>query len=263
MLEGFTKRQFSAPLADGHRVSHDVYSQGTGPATIVIIQELPGIGPETLSLADVFLARGFRVVLPHLLGPLGKISMAGNLVRVFCMRRQFKLFEKNQSSPIVDWLKALCKSEQADDTARKIGVVGMCLTGNFALSLIADDSVLAAVASQPSLPFNDQNALHMSDNEIAAARAQIDQKGSVLALRFQGDPLCKAPKFAAIDQAFNQDAQRVELIELPGKGHSVLTLDLLKGGKPAQAALDSVLGYFESRLQKPEKRGLHSTALKT
>jgi len=68
----------------------------------------------------------------------------------------------------------------------------MCLTGNFALSLIADDAVLAAVASQPSLPFNDQNALHMSSDEIASARASIDQKGSVLALRFEGDPLCRA-----------------------------------------------------------------------
>lgn len=249
MLEVFTKRQFSAALSDGHQVSHDVYSRGEGPATVVIIQELPGIGPETLSLADVFVDRGFKVVLPHLLGPLGKISLIGNLVRVFCMRREFKLFEKNQSSPIVDWLKALCRDEQKTNNACRIGVIGMCLTGNFALSLIADDAVLAAVASQPSLPFNDQEALHLSPDEITAARAQIDQKGPVLALRFEDDPLCRAPKFSAIDQAFNDDAQRVEMVEIPGKGHSVLTLDLIKGGAPAQAALDKVLGYFESRLK--------------
>ncbi|MGB1342917.1 MAG: dienelactone hydrolase family protein [Pseudomonadales bacterium] len=249
MLEGYTKRQFSAALSDGHQVSHDVYSRGDGPATIIIIQELPGIGPETLSLADAFFTRGFRVVMPHLLGPLGKVSLVGNLIRVFCMRRQFKLFEKNQSSPIVDWLKALCRDEQGSNNTRRIGVVGMCLTGNFALSLIADDAVLAAVASQPSLPFNDQEALHMSTDEIAAARASIDQKGNVLALRFEGDPLCRAPKFEAIDHAFNDETRRVEMIELPGKGHSVLTLDLIKGGAPARAALDKVLNYFESRLQ--------------
>ena len=249
MLEVFTKRQFSAALSDGHQVSHDIYSRGEGPATVVIIQELPGIGPETLSLADVFVDRGFKVVLPHLLGPLGKISLIGNLVRVFCMRREFKLFEKNQSSPIVDWLKALCRDEQKTNNACRIGVIGMCLTGNFALSLIADDAVLAAVASQPSLPFNDQEALHLSPDEITAARAQIDQKGPVLALRFEDDPLCRAPKFSAIDQAFNDDARRVEMVEIPGKGHSVLTLDLIKGGAPAQAALDKVLSYFESRLK--------------
>ena len=249
MLEGFAKRQFAAACSDGYRVRHDVYSRGEGPATVVIIQELPGIGPETLSLADVFVDRGFKVVLPHLLGPLGKISLIGNLVRVFCMRREFKLFEKNQSSPIVDWLKALCRDEQKTNNACRIGVIGMCLTGNFALSLIADDAVLAAVASQPSLPFNDQEALHLSPDEITAARAQIDQKGPVLALRFEDDPLCRAPKFSAIDQAFNDDARRVEMVEIPGKGHSVLTLDLIKGGAPAQAALDKVLGYFESRLK--------------
>ena len=57
MLEGFAKRQFAAACSDGYRVRHDVYSRGEGPATVMIIQELPGIGPETLSLADAFIAR--------------------------------------------------------------------------------------------------------------------------------------------------------------------------------------------------------------
>ena len=58
----------------------------------MIIQELPGIGPETLRLADEFVAAGFTVVLPHLFGPLGKTDLAGNMLRVLCMRREFRLF---------------------------------------------------------------------------------------------------------------------------------------------------------------------------
>jgi len=249
MLESFQVRSFTAPLSDGTEVSHDVYSKGDSNACVVIIQELPGIGPETVSLANTFVERGFRVVLPHLFGPLGRISMLGNTVRVFCMRREFSLFTKNRSSPIVDWLKALCRDVASEQGATGVGVIGMCLTGNFAISLMADESVLAGVASQPSMPLLKHDALHMSDAEIDAARERLDTHGSMMALRFEGDPLCNARKFAAIDEAFNDDRERINLVELPGKGHSVLTLDLIKGGEPAQQALQGVLSYFSERLK--------------
>ena len=249
MLESFQVRKFTAPLADGTEVSHDVYSKGDSAACVVIIQELPGIGPETISLANTFVERGFRVVLPHLFGPLGKISLGGNTLRVFCMRREFTLFTSNRSSPVVDWLRALCADLKAHQGASGVGVIGMCLTGNFAISLMADDSVLAGVASQPSMPIMKQDDLHMSPQEVADARSGLDQKGPMLALRFSGDPMCTGRKFAAIDRAFNDDKERIKLVELPGKGHSVLTLDLIKGGEPAQQALADVLSYFTEKLK--------------
>ncbi len=249
MLESFQIRNFTAPLADGTPVSHDVYSKGDGGACVVIIQELPGIGPETISLANTFVERGFRVVLPHLFGPLGKISLGGNTLRVFCMRKEFTLFTSHKSSPIVDWLRALCQDLKANHDASGVGVIGMCLTGNFAISLMADDSVLAGVASQPSMPLMKQDDLHMSSEEVAAAREGIDQKGRMMALRFSGDPLCTGRKFAAIAKAFNDDKERIKLVELPGKGHSVLTLDLIKGGESAQHALNEVLDYFTEQLK--------------
>jgi len=248
MLNGYDKRTFTAPLTGGEDVTHDVYTKGTGGACVVIIQELPGIGPETLSLAEKFVERGFRVVLPHLFGPLGRISLLGNMARVFCMRREFKLFESNRSSPVVDWLKALCGDLRLEHRADAVGVIGMCLTGNFAISLMADENVLAGVASQPSMPLNRQHALHMSEEEIAQARSRLDEHGPMMALRFEGDPLCTATKFKTIGDTFNDDKQRIRLVELPGKGHSVLPLDLIKGGEPAQQALDDVLGYFADKL---------------
>lgn len=246
-LDDYAKRTFAAPAA-GHTITHDVYSKGDAAATVVIIQELPGIGQETISLAETFVSSGFRVVLPHLFGPIGRVSMAGNLARVFCMRREFKLFEKNQASPIVDWLKALCVDLREAGDGNAVGVIGMCLTGNFAISLMADDSVLAGVASQPSMPLMDQRTLHMSAAEISQARDRLDEHGPMLALRFSGDKLCTAEKFRTIEQTFNDDAQRIKLVELPGNGHSVLTLDLIKGGEPAQHALQEVLTYFRNKL---------------
>lgn len=249
MLESFQVDNFTAPLADGTAVSHDVYSKGDSDACVVIIQELPGIGPETISLANTFVEQGFRVVLPHLFGPLGKVAIGANALRVFCMRKEFTLFSSNKSSPIVDWLRALCRDLKANRGAQGVGVIGMCLTGNFAISLMADDSVLAGVASQPSMPLLKQDDLHMSTDEVAAVRDGLDQKGAMMALRFSGDPLCTGRKFAAISQAFNDDKERIKLVELPGKGHSVLTLDLIKGGEPAQQALTDVLDYFTVRLK--------------
>ena len=248
MLDTFNQSSFEAPLADGTIVCHDVYTKGESDAVVVVVQELPGIGAETIELADILVSNGFRVVLPHLFGPLGRTSMLGNTLRVFCMRKEFQLFAKQKSSPIVDWLRALCLDLKQNHNARAIGVIGMCLTGNFAMSLMADDNVLAGVASQPSMPIGDQNELHMYPHEIIAARKRLESHGPMLALRFKEDPLCTAKKFDAIDRAFNRDQQRIKLVELPGKGHSVLTLDLRRAGEFGEQALDEVLNYFKTKL---------------
>lgn len=241
---------FSAACTNGTNICHDVYRRGSG-APVVIIQELPGIDPETLRLADEFVARGFEIILPHLFGPLEKTSTGGNLIRIFCMRKEFNLFTKNRSSPIVDWLKALCREIKTERQAPGVGVIGMCLTGNFAISLMGDDSVLAAVSSQPSMPLMKSSKLHMSTQDIATIRQRIDDTAPMHAYRFAGDPLCNAAKFEAIDNAFNSDGvTRVATHTLPGKGHSVLTLDFVdESGHPTRAALDDILDYFSSQLR--------------
>lgn len=241
---------FTATTQAENNISHDVYRRGRG-APIVIIQELPGIGPETLRLADEFVANGFEVVLPHLFGPLEKVAMAGNLLRVFCMRREFHLFQANGSSPVVDWLKALCQEVKSQGDYNGVGVIGMCLTGNFALSLMGDDSVLAAVSSQPSMPILKPSDLHMSEQDIATIRSRIDSTAPIHAYRFAEDTLCTATKYEAIDKAFNEDGSiRVVTHTLPGPGHSVLTLDFVdEQGHPTREALNDILGYFAAQLR--------------
>lgn len=247
-MSAYQSAPFSATCSDGAQITHDVYRRGSG-APVVLIQELPGIGPETLRLADEFVANGFEIVLPHLFGPLGKVSTGGNLLRVFCMRREFHLFENNRSSPIVDWLKALCRDVRGN--RKGVGVIGMCLTGNFAISLMGDDNVLAAVSSQPSMPLMKAGELHMSAEDIDTIRARIEATAPIHAYRFAGDPMCNAVKYKAIDAAFNNDGiTRVHTHTLPGKGHSVLTLDFVdEQGHPTRAAMDEILAYFDSQLK--------------
>ncbi|NND69509.1 MAG: dienelactone hydrolase [Halioglobus sp.] len=248
-ISQFERSSFTATIAGKHEVTHDIYYRGNGPP-VVLIQELPGIGKETLRLADKLVEAGFSVVLPHLFGPLEKTSMAGNLVRVMCMRKEFALFAANRSSPIVDWLRALCKDVRDSRNAKGVGVIGMCLTGNFAISLIGDDSVLAAVSSQPAMPFHRQDALHMSEDEVQQARHGLEQSGPMLGFRFEGDKLSTKAKFACIQAAFNDDGvERVRLCTLPGDGHSVFTLDFVdEQGHPTHEALEQVIEYFNERL---------------
>ena len=177
-ITDYDSAPFSANCSAGQTISHDVYRRGRG-APIIIIQELPGIGPETMRLADEFVEHGFEVILPHLFGPLEKVSISGNLMRVFCMRKEFSLFEANGSSPIVDWLKALCRDVKTRTQTRGVGVIGMCLTGNFAISLMSDESVLAAVSSQPSMPLLKPTKLHMSAAEIGTIRQRIDDTAPI------------------------------------------------------------------------------------
>ncbi len=248
MLEGFEQRPFSFTLTNGDTIQHDIYEKGTGPV-IVILQELPGIYADTLKFADKMVAAGFRVVLPHLFGPLGKFAIGRNVARLFCVRREINIFARNQSSPVVEWLKALCRDARERYDVSGVGVIGMCLSGNFAISLMADDSVLASVASQPSLPLFSQKSLHMSDADIAAVSQRLDSRGPMLSFKFQGDKLCTQAKFDAIDSAFNGDKERIKLTQIPGNKHALLTAHFIEGeNSPTQQVLTEVIAYFSDKL---------------
>ncbi|MGF1454916.1 MAG: dienelactone hydrolase family protein [Alphaproteobacteria bacterium] len=249
-IDAYERFAFTAPLSKGGNYTAPVYRRGAGPA-VMVMQELPGIGREALAFADRLVDAGYQVVLPHWFGPIGRTSMLGNTVRLLCMRRVFSLFAKDHSSPVIGWLMALCRRLKDESGYPGVGVVGMCLSGNFALSLLADDSVLAAVASQPSLPIGGHDALHMAPEDVAAIRTRLDTIGPAQAYRFAEDPLCRAAKYEAFDAAFNTDgAERLTLTTLPGPGHSVFTLHFVdEAGHPTHAALQSVLGYFGRRLK--------------
>ena len=249
-ISDYSRTRFEAQTSYADTLSHDIYRRGAG-APVVLLQELPGIGQETLHLADELVNAGFEVVMPHLFGPIGKTSIAGNLARVMCLRKEFHLLSRDRSSPITDWIRQLCRHIRDESGTDGVGIIGMCLTGNFAIQLIGDESVLAAVASQPAMPFFKQGSLHMSPADIEQSRQALDSKGPMRLLRFDNDPLCTAAKSACLHKAFNDDgAHRVREITLPGKGHSVLTLDFVdEAGHPTREALNNVIDYFTHQLK--------------
>lgn len=150
-------------------------------------------------------------------------------------------------SPMVDWLKALCSWTSDRHQGRPIGVIGMCLTGNFAMTLLAEPTVNVAAACQPSLPLLWPKSLGLTKHQLAATkRAVADEGKPLLAYRFQGDWMCRASKFVKLRETFGQD---IKIRELPGSDHSVLTYHFRdEDGHPTRKALDEILSFLEARL---------------
>ena len=90
----------------------------------------------------------------------------------------------------------------------------------------------------------------MSSDDIEQSRNALDVKGPMRVLRFEDDPLCTQEKSKCVHRTFNDDGNiRVQEITLPGRGHSVLTLDFVdQSGHPTREALDNVIQYFDSHL---------------
>lgn len=257
-LAGFASFAFGEPGA-----SRIVYRRGSGPG-VVVIHEVPGITPEVAGFARRVADAGFCVYLPCLFGspgrPFSLPYVAGQMARA-CISREFTVLARRASSPITDWLRALCRRAHAECGGPGVGAIGMCLTGNFALARMLDESVMAPVLSQPSLPLgvtaSHRAALHLSDEDLGAVKKRVSQGCPVLGLRFSADPLCSGTRFDTLRRELGDGFEAIEIDSgrgnrhgIPRTAHSVVTLDLVdEAGHPTREALDRVLSFFAERLR--------------
>ena len=242
--------------------SRTVYRKGSGPG-VVIMHEIPGIIPEVRAFAERVAAEGFTVFLPQLLGtpdkPFSNAYVLSSSMRA-CISKEFSLLAANASSPICDWLRALCRHVHAELGGKGVGALGMCLTGNFALALMVDEAVMAPVLSQPSLPLPLGKArraeLHLSEDDLCIVKRRAAEGVGVLGLRFTHDPLCPPERFERLRQELGDGFEGIEIDNSRGNphghprdAHSVLTRHLVdEDGQPTQAALNRVLAFFRERL---------------
>jgi dienelactone hydrolase len=256
-LPGFSQISFEH---DG--VSRVVYRRGNGPG-VVVIHEIPGITPEVRRFGERVADAGFTVFLPSLFGTPNKPYSASyilNQVARACISREFSVLASRQSSPITQWLRALCRMVHADIGGKGVGAIGMCLTGNFALALMVDEEVMAPVLSQPSLPFplgsTRKAALHISDEDLAIVKRRVKNGVPVLGMRFTNDPVCQKERFDLLRKELGDGFEAIEIDSSPGnpwghtrKAHSVVTKDLVdKEGQPTRQALDRVISFFRQQL---------------
>lgn len=237
----------------------------TQPPAIVVMHEVPGIYPAVIDFAERLLQEGYCVYLPSLLGEPGKrygMPYVASSIAKACISREFQVLALKQASPITDALRALCRRAHAECGGAGVGAIGMCLTGNFALSLMVDASVMAPVLSQPSLPFGltpqHKRDLHVSDEQLQCIKARVaDGSVKVLGMRFTHDFMSPPERFAHLREALGDGFEGIEIDSGPGNAHniprtahSVVTKDLVDtDGHPTQAALQRLLAFFAEKLR--------------
>ena len=264
-LEDFDQRDIAFD-----EVSKKTYIAGTGPA-VIVMTEMPGISPQVARFARWVRDAGFTVYMPSLFGTDGAVPSAQEgeaVMRRACISAEFRAFANkkgaNKSSPVTQWLRALAKLVHAECGGPGVGAIGMCFTGNFALTMMLEPAMLAPVLCQPSLPFDDPAGLEIAPDELAAVKQRLDKEDlTVMAYRFEGDKFCKAERFAAYSEALgqrfvthilpnsaaNQSGLNSFFEHVVATPHSVVTAHLIdETGQPTIAARDEILAFFVRRL---------------
>ena len=257
-IDGWVKHPFT-----GGGLSYDCYEKGSGPG-VVLIPEIPGITPEVLALAEHLVDNGFTVVVPSPFGTPGRASSLGytlGIVTRLCVASEFRAFATDARRPITAFLRAVAADLNARTPGSGVGVVGMCFTGGFALTAAVDDSVVAAVASQPSVPFP-VGARRVADPGMSGAEfdrlAERASAGEVCAigLRFSEDVAASASRFRTLKARLGDAFEVIQLDSSPGNpggfaksAHAVLT-DEVRDDPPNEAfdARDRVAAFLRERL---------------
>lgn len=259
-LDDFTTRSVTL---DG--ATRTVYVGGDGPA-VIVMAEMPGISPDVARFARWVRDAGLTVYMPSLFGRDGAYPRADDGLAVFkraCVSAEFRTLAVNQSSPITRWLRALARLAHHERGGLGVGALGMCFTGNFALTMMLEPSVLAPVLCQPSLPLDAPDSLEISTDELATIRERLDREDLVVrAYRFDGDRFCTAQRFAAYTAALGTRFQPRVLPasaanptpppffeHVVGCPHSVVTAHLIDdAGEPTIQARDEIITFLIEQL---------------
>lgn len=223
------------------------------------MHELPGMTEACIGLAEE-IAREFTVYLPLMFGKPGDYAPLRFLAKL-CINREFRLFANRGGSPIANWMRALCRKVHSECGGPGVGVIGMCLSGNFAISLMAEPAVLAPIASQPSLPLGlserSRSALGITPIEMRAATTRAESGTTLLGLRFSDDKLCPRERFGTLRQTFGPAFMEIEIDSSKGNrwgirpnAHSVLTDDFVdETGHPTREARETMFAFLREKLR--------------
>ena len=209
-LEGYAQFRFTAG-----DFSHSVYHGGERKyPPLLLMPEIAGFSPGLLQFAARLQQARFQVYVPWLFGPFGQRAPIRNAMRL-CISREFANLRAGTSAPVTTWLRALAAHISQHNGGGRVGAIGMCLTGAFAIPLVIDPQVVAAVAAQPSVPLSalftvfgvERSArmreLNVSDGDIAAARGRLTSGAArILAVRNRADRICPREKLARMQHEF-------------------------------------------------------------
>ncbi len=249
-------------------VRRRVHVSGQGPG-VIVMAEMPGISPDVARFARWIRRAGFSVYMPSLFGRDGAYPTADDGLAVLkraCISAEFNALAGRGSSPVTRWLRALARFAHGECGGDGVGAIGMCFTGNFALTMMLEPAMLAPVLAQPSLPLDDPAAIECGEDELGRIRERLERDDlDVLAFRFEGDRHCRAARFAAYANALGprfvarvlpdaaaNPAPPPFFRDIVGGPHSVFTAHLVDAdGSPTRQAFDEVVAYLRKRLWAP------------
>lgn len=246
-MDALTSWTADRHTADGRTVP--VYRKGSGPG-VVVLHESPGLTPEVVAFGEHLVGAGFTVALPHLFGPAGRRPRPGESALVLtrlCLSREFALVTTGATTPLAGWLRDLARTLHAGCGGRGVGVVGMCVTGGFALAAMLDPSVAAPVLAQPAVPvpLTSRRAadvgLAPEDLEQVVERARAGCP--VLGVRYRAD-VSTGTRFETLRARLGEAFLAVEL---PGRGHATLTHER------HPEAVERVTAFLRERLSIPTR----------
>ncbi|CQD19788.1 dienelactone hydrolase [Mycobacterium lentiflavum] len=252
----------AAPFTGGG-YTHDVYRKGAGPG-VVVIPEIPGAHPGVLGLGNHLVDNGFTVAIPSLFGVPGKAKTVGYTAAVVaraCVAKEFAAFATNKQRPVSLFLRALARDLKESTGGKGVGVIGQCFTGGFALAAAVDDSVLAPVLSQPSVPLplgpTRRRDPGLSESELTTIAERAANDGlCAIGLRFSEDWMSPRDRFTALKERLGDAFEVIEIDSRPGNehgfakmAHSVLTDEVREiAGQPAYEARKRVVEFLTERL---------------
>ncbi|NEO41552.1 MAG: dienelactone hydrolase [Moorea sp. SIOASIH] len=240
-----------------------VFRKGQGPA-VILMHEIPGIHPGVIRLANAFCDAGLSVWLPSLLGKPGKeVSVpyiATSLARA-CVMREFTVLATSKNSPVTSWLRLLARYAHEQCGGPGVGAMGMCLTGGFALAMMIEETVLAPVVCNPSLPFAltpaRQSALGLDQDTLQQAkRRSATEDICLLGLRFTNDIFVPSERFQRLREEFGSNFLAIEIDSSVGNchginpiAHSVLGVHYVdQPGHPTVVAESKTVAFIRDRL---------------
>jgi dienelactone hydrolase len=237
---------------------HCYYVRGSGPP-VLLLHELPGLTKQDIRLANKIVCQGYTVILPLLFGVPGQDRFLHSLFTV-CGKDQFDCGRTGQTPKAFTWIRNLCATIRSQwPDGKGIGIIGMCLTGEFPIPLLAVPDVKAAILCQPTDPFNLLTLLRLGPgSKLSLSKEDIEagQKSTIpiLGIKYSSDLYCPDKRFETISGLF---PNRFYWLELGGSGihHSSLGEDL------SDIAFEEVCIYFSQQLKgvnvSPEKKFPH------
>jgi dienelactone hydrolase len=243
-----TENQWCPPGWDRQSYPHGDHSHayyvvdrsapGAQRPSVMLMHEFPGIKKNLEKLANV-LAEEFRVVVPSIFGRDGSPSSLDS-IRQICVGREVHILARDGVSRSVGWLREFANDRVAGSSSRPFGVIGLCLTGNFALALAVDRRVAAAVVGEPAIPLR-PSGLGLSRGDRDLVKKNVDLR--VQGYRFRRDCMSPAAKLTAAKELLD-DRMRIYTLSSPSEtGHSTLT-----GDDASPAAIANVRAFLRERL---------------